>query len=76
MQISAREAGALFALFWAQFVIGAFVPASAHGAERVVVAALYLVLGAAVLLRDRGRLGRLFRDGFVAPYARLAEPVR
>jgi len=61
--ISAREAIALFALFWAQFVIGAFVPESAHGIERVLVSGVYLGLGSAVLLRDRGRIATLVREG-------------
>src|SRR5205823_3492600 len=34
LSISVREALALFGLFWAQFIIGALVPSSAHGARR------------------------------------------
>ncbi|MGQ0670600.1 MAG: sodium:proton exchanger [Actinomycetota bacterium] len=71
LSISNREALALFGLFWAQFVIGALVPESAHGVERVVVSILYLVLGAGILLRDRGRLPRLLRDGFRTSHDRL-----
>src|SRR5207237_8405155 len=42
LSISVREALALFALFWAQFLLGAVVPGSAHGVERVVVSVAYL----------------------------------
>ena len=61
--ISTREAAALFGLFWAQFIIGAFVPESAHGIERMLVSGMYLGLGITVLLRDRGRIAKLVREG-------------
>ncbi len=73
LTISVREAWLLFILFWAQFIIGALVPESAHGVERVVVSGLYLVLGAVILLRDRGRIPALIRDGFRTSYAALSE---
>jgi cation:H+ antiporter len=72
LSLSLREAGSLFGLFWAQFVIGALVPASMHGAERIVVGILYLVLGLAIIARDRRRIPRLLRDGFVVSYAELS----
>jgi cation:H+ antiporter len=68
LSISTREALMLFTLFWAQFVIGAVVPETLHGKELVIVGVLYLVLGLAILLRDRERLPRLLRDGFREPY--------
>ena len=71
LSISNREAIALFSLFWAQFVIGAIVPGSAHGAERVIVSVMYLLLAAFVLVRSRHRIPRLLRDGFRAPYREL-----
>lgn len=71
LSISMREALALFGLFWAQFVIGAIVPSSAHGVERIVVSVVYLVLAAAIVVRDRHRLPRLMRDGFFASHAEL-----
>jgi cation:H+ antiporter len=74
LTLSLREAGALFGLFWAQFVLGAFVPESLHGTERIAVAILYLVLGIGVLVRDRQRIPRLVRDGFVASHDELASP--
>lgn len=65
--ISTREAMALFGLFWAQFLIGAVVPQSVHGIERVVVSAVYLGLGISILLRDRGRMATLMREGLTMP---------
>lgn len=72
LSLSLREAGSLFALFWAQFVVGALVPESLHGIERVSVGILYLVLGIAILARDRGRIPLLIRDAFTAPHAELS----
>jgi len=72
LTLSLREAGALFGLFWAQFILGAFVPESVHGTERITVAILYLVLGVVVLIRDRKRIPRLVRDGFAASHDELA----
>ena len=71
LSISLKEAGALFGLFWAQFLIGAFVPDHAHGVERVIVSVMYLVLGAMILVRDRRRLPALLRDGFRTPHDTL-----
>lgn len=73
LSISVREAWLLFVLFWAQFIIGALVPESVHGVERVVVSILYLLLGAGILLRDRRRVPTLLRDGFRTSYAALSE---
>lgn len=72
LSLSLREAGFLFALFWAQFIIAGLVPEHLHGIERVSVGIVYLVLGAWVLATDRGRLRGLIRDGFKTPYAELA----
>jgi cation:H+ antiporter len=71
LSISVREAFALFGLFWAQFLLGAVVPSSAHGVERVVVAVVYLLLAAAIVVRDRRRLPALLRDGFRVSHAEL-----
>jgi cation:H+ antiporter len=71
LSISVREALALFSLFWAQFLLGAVIPSSVHGVERVVVAIVYLVLAAGILVRDRRRLPGLMRDGFLASHAEL-----
>ena len=71
LSISTREALALFSLFWAQFILGAAIPGSAHGAERVVVSVVYLLLAAGILLRDRRRLPHLLHDGFRVSHADL-----
>jgi cation:H+ antiporter len=73
LSISVREAALLFVLFWIQFVLGAVVPESIHGVERVGVGVAYLVLGLGVLVRNRGEVRSLFRNGFRAPYADLVE---
>jgi cation:H+ antiporter len=72
LTMSLREAGFLFALFWAQFILGGVVPEQYHGVERIGVGILYLVLGAWVLVSDRFSLRRLARDAFRAPYDELA----
>ena len=71
LSISVREAWALFGLFWAQFVISAAVPDSAHGYELVALSAVYLALAAWILLRDRGRVRGLLRDGVRTPHREL-----
>jgi cation:H+ antiporter len=73
LSLSTREAMWLFGLFWAQFILGAAVPESAHGAELTIVSVIYLTLGAGVLVRDRDRLKLLFVRGFRTPYRRLQE---
>jgi cation:H+ antiporter len=72
LSLSLREAGYLFGLFWAQFIVGALVPESLQAAERTGVGILYLVLGVAILARDRRRIPLLMRDAFLAPYAELS----
>jgi cation:H+ antiporter len=72
LSLTLREAGYLFGLFWAQFIVGALVPESMHAAERIGVGILYLVLGVAVIVRDRRRVPLLMRDAFRAPYAELS----
>jgi len=72
LSLNLREAGYLFGLFWAQFIVGALVPDSLHAAERTGVGILYLVLGVAILARDRRRIPLLMRDAFIAPYAELS----
>jgi cation:H+ antiporter len=71
LSISLREAFALFGLFWAQFVLGVIVPPSAKGAELLVLSAVYLLLGAWLLVRKRGDFRHLLRDGFRTPYSEL-----
>jgi cation:H+ antiporter len=58
-------------LFWSQFLLGAVMPPSAHGVELVVVSAVYLILAAAMMVRQRRELGPLLRDGLRTSYAQL-----
>jgi cation:H+ antiporter len=74
LTMSMREAGFLFGLFWAQFILGGIVPESMHGIERIGVGIVYIALGLWVLFGDRRRIPRLLRDGFRAPYAELTSP--
>jgi len=71
LSISLREAFALFGLFWAQFILGAVVPASSKGIELLALSALYILLGAWLLIRKRGDFRHLLRDGFRTPYEEL-----
>ncbi len=71
LSLSVREAWMLFGLFWGQFLLGALVPESMHGAERITVSVLYLVLGGFILIRGRKLVGPLLRDGFRVPYHHL-----
>jgi cation:H+ antiporter len=73
LSLSLREAGYLFGLFWAQFIVGALVPESLHAAERIGVGVLYILLGLRIMLRDRRRVPQLVRDAFVASYGELGE---
>ena len=74
LSISTREALMLFTLFWAQFIIGAALPASVGGMERIIVAVAYIVLGIGIFARSRHLIRPLLRDGLKTPYAELAEP--
>ena len=71
LSISLREAFALFGLFWAQFILGAIVPASSKGIELLALSALYMLLGLWLLIRKRHDFRHLLRDGFRTPYEEL-----
>jgi len=71
LSISVKEAGMLFALFWAQFVVGAVVPESLHGVELVAVGIVYLVLATGYFVSGRRAMPNLLRDGLRTSYARL-----
>jgi cation:H+ antiporter len=71
LSLSLREAGLLLALFFAQFVIGALVSTPYHGIERIAVSVVYLLLGAVILIRNRGLLRALLRDGFRTPHEEM-----
>jgi len=75
LSISVREAGMLFCLFWAQFVLGAVVPESWHGGELVAVGIAYLLLAAVYFVRQRQDVPKLLRDGLRTNYAELTSQV-
>jgi cation:H+ antiporter len=71
LSISVREAWLLFGLFWAQFLIGAVVPQSFMGTERIIVATAYMILGVGIFARQRRLIRPLIRDGFATSYRDL-----
>lgn len=71
LRLSLREAGFLFGLFWAQFILGGIVPESMHDIERIAVGIVYLILGTWLLIGGRQLIPPLLRDGFRTPYTRL-----
>jgi hypothetical protein len=68
LSISLSEALGLFGLFWAQFLLGAFVPSAWAGYERIAVSIGYLALAAVIVSRDRARIPGLVRDGTRTPH--------
>src|SRR5262245_15985189 len=73
LSLSLREAGLLFVLFFAQFVIGGVVPAPWHGVERIAVSVVYLVLAVWIIAQNRRQLPALLRDGFRTSHEELRE---
>jgi cation:H+ antiporter len=71
LSISLNEAFALFGLFWAQFILGAVVPPSARGIERVTLSVVYILLGLFLLARRFGAFRERIRDGLRTPYSEL-----
>ena len=71
LSISLREAALLLTLFFAQFVVGALVPAAWHGIERIAVSVVYLILAIGIIVRQRHHLPALVRDGFRTPHEDL-----
>ena len=71
LSISVREAWLLFGLFWAQFIVGAIVPESFMGIERVLVGSVYVALGLVIFTRQRSLIRPLLRDGFRTSYRDL-----
>jgi cation:H+ antiporter len=71
LAMSVGEAVALFSLFAAQFVLRALLPASARGTELLLLSAVYLLFGLALVVRHRRELPQRLRDGLVTPYATL-----
>ena len=73
LSITLKEALGLFVLFWTQFILGAVLPAHAHGLEMIVVSVAYLLLATVLIFRDRDRIPALVRDGFRTPNRELRE---
>jgi cation:H+ antiporter len=71
LSISKPEAIGLFVLFWLQFVVGAIVPPNWVELERIGVSVVYLLLGGAILYRDRRSFAAMLRDGFRTEHAEL-----
>jgi cation:H+ antiporter len=74
LSISLREAALLLGLFFAQFVIGALVPAPWHGIERIAVSVVYLVLAVWIIARHGRHLSALVRDGLRTSHDALRSP--
>ena len=74
LSISLREAALLLTLFFAQFAVGALVPAAWHGIERIAVSVVYLILALGIIVRQRHHLPALVRDGFRTPHEDLLRP--
>ena len=71
LSLSVREGIMLFALFWAQFVVGAVIPGRLHAAERVGVGVLYLLLATYFLFVQRRIAKKTLLDGLRADYSQL-----
>jgi cation:H+ antiporter len=72
LSLSTRGALALLVLFFAQFILAA-APIPVEGVEMLALSALYLIVAAAILLRDRQAIPALLRDGFRTSHATLRE---
>lgn len=76
LSLSTRAALGLLALFWAQFLLGALLPAGARATERIVISGIYLALGIVQFIRHRSVLMKLLRDGLWTPVRQLTEDQR
>lgn len=72
LSISVKEAGLLFGLFWAQFILGGILPQDLREFERIAVGVVYLLLGTGIVARDWKRIPALLRNGFRTPYHELS----
>ncbi|MGI8793051.1 MAG: sodium:proton exchanger [Acidimicrobiales bacterium] len=71
LEMSVKEAWALFTLFWAQFILGAVVPAEHHNTELVAFSIIYVVIGLVLLARRLGVAKTLLKDGIRTPYSEM-----
>lgn len=74
LTITVRGALTLLALFAAQFVLAAVLPAPLQEAELLILSGLYVLLALVLFVRHRHALVGLVRDGLATPYSRLTEP--
>lgn len=74
LSLSVAEAVALFSLFAAQFVLHALLPPPARGVELLLLSAVYLLFGLALVVLHRLDLPQRLRDGLVTPYEELEGP--
>jgi cation:H+ antiporter len=74
LTLSVRGAALLMVLFFTQFALGAVLPLL-RGKELLLLSAVYLVLAAVVLVRNRAALAALLRDGLFTPYRAMGDPV-
>ncbi len=74
-RISVKEALALFGL-WAAQLVTKFdgLMGDAQKPARIGVGAVYIVLAAIMIYRNRRAVKPLLRDGFVSNYEELSEP--
>jgi cation:H+ antiporter len=70
-RMSVNEAYMLFGLFISQFVLGGVLPDGVREFERIAVGIVYLVLAAAILVRQRAFIRPLAHDGLVEPVEEL-----
>jgi cation:H+ antiporter len=66
-KFSVKEGAMLLGLFLAQFVVGAIVPESWQGAERIGVGCIYLVLAAGMIVSQHRAVRTVMRDGLRTP---------
>jgi cation:H+ antiporter len=71
LRMSLAEAGWIFGLFWAQFLVSLIGGEHLHDEVLLATSAVYLVAGVAILWRQRAEARRLVRDGFRTPYRDL-----
>lgn len=76
LRLTARGAGALFALFIVQFIGSITLPEDVDRVLVLVLSGLYLVLGLAQLVRHRKEVLRTSKDGVVTPFDQLEEADR
>jgi cation:H+ antiporter len=74
-RISTGEAWMLLGLFLSQFVLGAVLPEAQRDWERIIVGVVYMTCAAWILVRQRGVLRPLARDGLMTAPDELFQEV-